>query len=319
MNLIAGENNVGKTALLEALWQFSGADQPDIGLRIGQFRGIHQISPGELLFDLFHRFDVSEPIELTATGDWGANHQTLQIETRARENSRIPIPGNDQAGKLMRVVAESPHEIVLRYTDGTDERESCGWFTARATGPGTVEGGFETRQDQLPGRPSSHYFAPRLGNFFQQDAERLGRLKVLGLEDLVIKALKPFDPSLCRLTTIPLDGNSVIHADVGVGRLIPIGLLGEGIQRVLSVALAFESAASGMILVDETENGVHHSKLRDLWRAISSFSKEFDVQVFATTHSGECVRAAHQTFLVDGYDFGFLSWIESTGRSISKP
>ncbi len=71
VNLIAGKNNVGKTALLEALSQFAAPDQPDIGLRLDQFRGIQQINPEELLLSLFHRYDDSKPIELTATGDWG--------------------------------------------------------------------------------------------------------------------------------------------------------------------------------------------------------------------------------------------------------
>ena len=44
----------------------------------------------------------------------------------------------------------------------------------------------------------------------------------------------------------------------------------------------------------------------DVWRAISSFSKKFDVQVFATTHSEECVRAAHLAFSeAERYDFRF--------------
>jgi len=79
VNLIAGDNNVGKTALLEALWQFSGPDQPDLGLRLDQFRGIHELRPKELLFDLFHNYNISQSITMTATGDWGSSKRTLLI------------------------------------------------------------------------------------------------------------------------------------------------------------------------------------------------------------------------------------------------
>ena len=58
VNLVAGANNVGKTALLEALWQFTGPDQPDICLRLARFRGINEFDSGEFSFDLFHRYNT---------------------------------------------------------------------------------------------------------------------------------------------------------------------------------------------------------------------------------------------------------------------
>ena len=88
----------------------------------------------------------------------------------------------------------------------------------------------------------------------------------------------------------------MIHADVGLGRPIPTGLLGDGTQRVLSMALACGNAMGGTVLVDEIENGVHYSKLPHLWRAIATFAAKFEVQVFATTHSNECLSAAHEVF-----------------------
>ena len=60
------------------------------------------------------------------------------------------------------------------------------------------------------------------------------------------------------------------------------------------------------MLVDEFENGIHHSRLGELWQVVWSFSQLYDCQVFATTHSEECVRAAHETFLAtEEYDFRF--------------
>ena len=85
----------------------------------------------------------------------------------------------------------------------------------------------------------------------------------------------------------------MVYADVGLSRPVPMGSLGDGICRLLSMALAFHEARNGVILVDEIENGLHHSKLKGLWQHVFRLAHAFDVQVFATTHSYECIVAAN--------------------------
>ena len=60
--------------------------------------------------------------------------------------------------------------------------------------------------------------------------------------------------------------------------------------------IAFHEARGGMIFIDEVENGLHHSVLTNVWKELNWLSKEFDVQVFATTHSQECMVAARDAF-----------------------
>lgn len=321
VNLIAGANNVGKTALLEALWQFSGPDQPDLGLRLNQFRGITLNTSDELLANLYHRYDTSQGITLTASGDWGTNRRSLRIENRVRETSRLALRGNGQGGEPKLPLQESSDEIVLRFNDGVEESGSTGWLAQQEVGPGLVQESFEKRVTKplAVNRFPGHYFPPRHRNLPQEDAETYGRMELEGHEGLVLEALKFFEPNLVRLATISTKGVPTIHADVGLGRLIPTGLLGDGIQRVLSLVLAFKAASGGLILIDEVENGIHHSRLGYLWLAISKFSRWFDVQVFATTHSRECVMAAHQNFLETGsYDFCLLRLDRIGTQIVSK-
>jgi len=57
-------------------------------------------------------------------------------------------------------------------------------------------------------------------------------------------------------------------------------------------------------LIDEIENGLHHSILPRVWQAIGAAAQEFNTQVFATTHSLECIAAAHKAFMEsESYDF----------------
>jgi AAA15 family ATPase/GTPase len=49
-----------------------------------------------------------------------------------------------------------------------------------------------------------------------------------------------------------------------------------------------------MVLIDEIENGFHHSILIDVWKAVLDAADRNKTQVFATTHSIECIRAAYE-------------------------
>ena len=61
---------------------------------------------------------------------------------------------------------------------------------------------------------------------------------------------------------------------------------------------------SQICLIDEIENGLHHSVLREVWKGLAALVRRDNVQIFATTHSWECAIAAHEVFReYDPYDF----------------
>jgi predicted ATPase len=49
-------------------------------------------------------------------------------------------------------------------------------------------------------------------------------------------------------------------------------------------------ARDGVVLLDEIENGVHYSVQELMWKLIMDQSSKLNVQVFATTHSWDCVK-----------------------------
>ena len=63
---------------------------------------------------------------------------------------------------------------------------------------------------------------------------------------------------------------------------------------MFSLALAMGTATGGLLLIDEIENGLHHTVLEEVFVTLLELARTFDVQVFATTHSAECIRAAHE-------------------------
>jgi AAA15 family ATPase/GTPase len=112
----------------------------------------------------------------------------------------------------------------------------------------------------------------------------------------------------------------MLHGDIGLDRLVPLPLLGEGMARLASLVLAVGNAPNGIVLVDEVENGLHHSILPKVWRAVGEVARQFNTQVFATTHSLECIVAAHKAFTESEiYDFRLhrLDRVKETIRAVT--
>jgi hypothetical protein len=127
-------------------------------------------------------------------------------------------------------------------------------------------------------------------------------LRVERRQGRLIGALQHLEPSLSNVELGYL-GDPELHADTGGPRLVPLSLLGEGMNRLAELILGLSHLTGGVLLVDEIENGLHHSVMPKVWAAIADAATELDVQVFATTHSYECVEAAVEAM---GEDEGLL-------------
>ena len=65
----------------------------------------------------------------------------------------------------------------------------------------------------------------------------------------------------------------------------------SGLNRLFGIILSLVNAKDGLLLIDEVENGMHHSVQLDLWRVIFRLSRQLNIQVFATSHSWDSVEA----------------------------
>ncbi len=335
INLIAGKNNVGKTALLEALFIHAGAYIPDLALRVNMFRGIETV---KLEFgwwtetpwaSIFNDFDSNKTMELIGEFDktgsrvvklkiihqpdeLGETSQSkLSLETgKFQENllkttdnliDTIDTSGNPSfshnkkrfGGALPS--SEVAQILELEYQEG--EKHSKWRMILDAKG---------LRTEPIPPSPPFQviFLPSKLRVSLLEDAERFGKLEISDKQDILLEALKVIEPRLKRLSMVVSGGNPMIHGDIGTGRLVPLPLMGDGMVRLASLILAISSAPNGVTLVDEIENGLHHSILPKVWQAIGNAAQKFETQVFATTHSFECITAAHQAFTESGlYDF----------------
>lgn len=92
----------------------------------------------------------------------------------------------------------------------------------------------------------------------------------------------------------PRSGRRVLVKVKGEANPIPLRSLGDGAVRCFTVALALANSSNGFLLIDEAENGIHHSIQAKFWNMVLQTAQRNNVQVLATTHSWDCVRGFAQ-------------------------
>jgi len=89
-------------------------------------------------------------------------------------------------------------------------------------------------------------------------------------------------------------------------RPVPLKSLGDGMIRILQLALKLVSAKGGFLLIDEFENGLHYSVQEKVWSLLFEMAERLDIQIFATTHSWDCVQSFATVALQKPEDQGVL-------------
>lgn len=302
INLIAGKNDIGKTTLLEALWLNHGPNIPDLARRVDTFRGLSEIDMNEPFLDLFTGFNPNLVMEMYAHGIWSEKPRTLRVYLQEPQAVEIPIGepvGSEPSvtDKSSLSVRHSRYQIIFEYTDENDKVfKSWGWPIEQQVAPAVVQLGLLSHQEFIGKRPLGIFLPALHRPSGKEDIDRFSAIELTRKQEDIIAMLKHIDTRIKRLSVIVRSGVPIIHADIESDRLVPVPLLGDGMCRLLSIALAIGNAPNGMILVDEIENGFYYGVMVDLWKAIAAFARQYNTQVFATTHSEECIRAAHQAF-----------------------
>ena len=298
INLIGGKNNIGKSALLEALWIHSGPTDPGRILRLDLARGLP--TPDYTAESLFYGFDRGSTIELCAQGSWGAKPRRLSVY--AEENPLIQLgiggPGDDW---FSIPVPNPPKRIVLKYSNETGpEVVTKGSWVKDSRNSGNLAIEYDRSKPETSARWSPGIFLLSSGpGLSRQDVERYSRLEIDRQQDGVLQILQVVAPALQRLTVLATSPEPRLYADIGTKPLIPVELMGAGMSRILSLALAIASAPGGLVLVDEIENGLHYTVMEKVWQAIAAFARSYEVQIFATTHSHHCIQSACRAFAAD--------------------
>ncbi len=302
VNLLVGKNNSGKTSILEAVNLLAAGGDPRVVSRIARQRGelMNDTEEGETrtgtYADLSHFFHGHEFIEesnfiMKADGDLGTlQFSVVHSEEPNEVGQKVVFDGGGlrtALGLSIRLVHEGRRIPRLVPTLPVSENgallidQTSQFF--RMFRPGAEDGVVQfVSQDSLE-RASM--------------AQMWDRVQRDGKEPDVVNALKILDE---RITSVAfLTGErpfrygsrgGILLGFEGSQRRLPLGSNGEGMRRLLALALSLVNARNGILLIDEIDTGLHYSIMGDMWRLVAQTAQRYNIQVFATTHSFDCVR-----------------------------
>lgn len=294
-NLIAGGNNIGKTSVLEAVLFLSAPSNPAIVLDIEGIRGITSsvLAPDEPDWMHLHPdFDVERAIEVGADDDGIDRH--LVAMTKPSQTVYRPVALAESGLETEDEIESEFGTFDLRFQYRVNQRSAQ--FELETSDRGSYRYSMDDLfEDQRP-----HLFlSARHRGGRNEDVQRFSRLREQGQDGLAIRALRLIEPRLVDIEVLQKNRRPGLYGDLGGQRLQPLAVMGEGMTRLASIVLAIASAAGGVVLLDEIENGLYHQILPDVWAVIREAAVQYDVQIFATTHSLEAIHAAYAAFQDD--------------------
>jgi hypothetical protein len=294
VNIIAGSNDVGKTALLEAIYLLLGEGSPELALRINAFRGLEKVQAdpntiAEWIWPpLFYNFLTDGVISIRGRFD-GLTDRNLKIRVVNTQEARVPL-GLPTSQPIPEVAANgfSTKALQLEFTDGSGKSHISNMIADQQ--------GIRIEPLAPPPKVPGHIILPRTRVTPEEDAKYFGRFEMSEQPYDLLKVLQIIEPRLTKVSTILGGGGVMLFGDIGINRMMPLPLMGDGLGRFTTIILRIAVSRGGVVLIDEIENGLHYAVLEKVWRAIAEATRLFNVQVVTTTHSWECIKAAHRAF-----------------------
>jgi len=335
LNLFVGKNNTGKTCLLEAVELYASSSPWNI-LRIASRR--EPESDQRKKFDRFDPFEYEESLRPLLNLFHREHGHLFKLHIRlSAENpeATLVIRCAEFLDKLLEMEAMNSE---LERMEPSPQREHFGHFFGR--GLEVARGNKKPRRPYfeqhllLPPPPeemmkeegwlhpdaATAAFLPARG-FSMRDAKRLwDKASLADKDELLLDWLRFIEPDVRDLRYIsdPESGVDLPYLKIdGERGRTPLASMGDGLTHLFHIGLAMANASGGILLIDEFENGLHWEVQEQLWKALFDAAGRFGVQVFATTHSNDCIRAfveARKGFL--DYIASYVYRLERKGEDI---
>ena len=270
VNLIGGKNNAGKTALLEALF-LNVVPYPSSLVMLRQLR--------------------KEPLEAIKAMPDRAWDNLFYDRRKARF---IVILGKDDNNITSRIEIKSSTSLItinsIKNVEAPKFPQPGREPSLRATSTGLREGYSDSiitdsssTADEIPIIPSFIRISGR------ELTEAYDKARLDDKDSEVLRAFQILDPAIESVESFSIGEPTLYLRRKGEKRL-PLSLFGDAMNRVAHIMLKLVINKHKILLVDEIENGIHHTSQREFWRVLFRLAVELDTQIFATTHSLEMLQ-----------------------------
>ncbi len=302
VNLFVGKNNCGKTAALEAVQFLASGGDPSVILEVARRRGeivVGRIDRAEELVDIahfFHGHSIITDFRIGISGDNGFSPVEFSILEQ-----RVSDSGQQQSPNLVLQIKGSNSNDDLRQPSiARHPPQHLGFFRISREGGATIEPPRKLHGTGMRHGPNDRpvrFIGPESLNPFEL-AVMWDEVTLSGQERDVASAMRILEEnleSLHFLTGMLASGYSPSRGGVVVGMKgqdmrVPLGSMGDGMRRLMAIGTSLAFAKEGCLFVDEIDTGLHYSVMSDMWKLIIGKALASNIQVFATTHSWDCIE-----------------------------
>ena len=294
VNLIVGKNNCGKSSVLEAVELIVSSGHLSVFAEVARRRGeLIKYRPGYTV-DISHLFfgHICEPgarFILWSDDDYKLSARILSLEEVGEDAETWEIRRNTVLRRDLDAEEENNPAFGLRIESDSEGRSAV--FPVAKNGTllsGYWPSSLRSVSSELPVRwlGLESFATARMRDAWDE-------VLAEGREDEIARDMQLLVPeieSIHFLTVGRTSGGGILVGHRGGGRRTPIGSYGDGLRRLLALRLALVGANHGFLLIDEIDAGLHWTVMEDLWRLLVEVAIKSNVQVFATTHSLDCIR-----------------------------
>ena len=317
INLLVGENNSGKTSILEAIQLLCSRTnlEPlgEIMINRGEYfwsddpREERELDICHLFYD--HQFDIDSQFSISGINDnlkegFSVNigsrklHIDADLEELNELNAEVKRELIDELSSNLKSLN---FRVVWNREDEAKEILNLPLLDNNCLSLRYIKRSSRDKKNQL----SRTVFVNSSSLNTTNMKELFEEVVLTPEEELATEALRIIDPKIERIATANVQKSTQMArlrsaADSHTGffvRLsdkkerVPIGSMGDGIWRILGLALAIVSAKDGYLFVDEIDTGLHFTTMLGMWKMIWDTAKRLNVQVFATTHNSDCWKS----------------------------
>lgn len=277
VNLIGGLNNSGKTVLLEGIY-LGDLDMPMNIYNLKNLRYNYGYKWADSLAntlwnDLFFNKKVEKDIQLTHQWEKGNSTSIFSFEQdRFKQQPSLAFQSTYLSNPFYK------GEFFLQEEQSSIENKIFSYGNAKS---------FNNPIFFLSTKEEQESF---------ELAQNYSQLELDGKANHVLEAVQLIDASINGLKIVAV-GEPSLYATNGAGTLLPIEFFGDAIKKILHIIFAVLDKSNGIILIDEIENGIHYTNQVKVWQFIFRLAKEYNTQIFATTHSKEMADAFNKVAL----------------------
>ena len=276
VNVLLGQNNSGKTTVLEAIAMLMSMSNPDIPQAINAVRARKPFSKFIDIQYYFNNLNVATPPEVAAEQtDGGSRHLKLALSYVFDE---LADPQNEPQQQMGTIKYVNTLEMNFDVSNGASKQSYQSWLRVNSQGlvvnRKVADGYLENKRAWLtPSDLMTSNLANDLAELFKRNRK-----------DTILALLKLFDP---RINGIEILTDDIYVGFEGMTQMLSLSMMGDGLRRYLNIVAAAANPLTNILLIDEIDNGLHYSVYRKLWQSLFALASATDKQIFVSTHSKE--------------------------------